>query len=158
MNKLTLSAVVQNSNTALDFIHDELEQYKCSPRTLYMLDLAIEELFVNIANYGYPDGNIGSVTITSEIRKTASLLPEFINASGTPEAADPEDSYTIRIQFIDDAIPYNPLAHEDPDISLSAEERNIGGLGIFLVKKYMDKVEYKYLDNRNVFTIYKIIK
>lgn len=64
----------------------------------------------------------------------------------------------IEISFADDGIPYNPLEREDPDITLSAEERSIGGLGIFMVKKIMDNVEYENRDGRNILTVTKSIK
>ncbi len=62
------------------------------------------------------------------------------------------------ITFIDSGIPYNPLAKEDPDVSLSAEERSIGGLGIFMVKKTMDRMEYEYTDKQNILKMYKVIE
>ena len=59
------------------------------------------------------------------------------------------------ITFLDSGVPYDPLAKADPDVTLSAEERQIGGLGIFMVKKSMDSMEYKYQDGRNILVIRK---
>jgi anti-sigma regulatory factor (Ser/Thr protein kinase) len=61
----------------------------------------------------------------------------------------------VDITFIDNGIPYDPLAKADPDVTLSAEERQIGGLGIFMVKKSMDDVKYEYLDGHNILTLKK---
>ena len=97
------------------------------------LDIAVEELFVNIANYAYvPD--TGKATIRLEIN---------------------EEPLSVSITFIDNGVPYDPLAKADPDITLSAEERAIGGLGIFMVKKSMDDMFYEYKDSQNVLTIVK---
>ena len=97
------------------------------------IDVAIDELFANIANYAYtPD--VGPATVRVEVE---------------------EDPLTVVITFIDKGIPYDPLAKEDPDITLSAEEREIGGLGIFMVKQTMDEISYEYKDGQNILTIKK---
>ena len=97
------------------------------------IDIAVEEIFVNIASYAYPNGD-GTATIS-------------VSESTSPTA--------IRITFVDSGIPYNPLAKEDPDITLGAEEREIGGLGIFMVKKSMDDVNYEYTHGHNRLTLVK---
>ena len=97
------------------------------------IDIAVEEIFVNIANYAYAP-EIGTATVRVEVM-------------GDPPSVD--------ITFIDKGIPYDPLAKADPDVTLSAEERQIGGLGIFMVKKSMDDVKYAYLDGHNILTIKK---
>lgn len=97
------------------------------------IDIAVEEIFVNIARCAY--------------------APEVGNAIIRIETlADPP---SVDITFIDSGIPYDPLAKADPDITLSAEERQIGGLGIFMVKRSMDDVRYEYLDGHNVLTLKK---
>jgi len=98
--------------------------------------LAIEEIFVNIADYAYHP-NTGTVTIRSTIQKSVPA---------------------IMIQFLDQGKPYNPLERIDADITLNAEERAIGGLGILLVKKTMDNVKYEYKDGKNILTIQKNLK
>ena len=107
----------------------------CSTKIQTQIDIAVEELFVNIAHYAYkPD--TGPATVRVEVEKE-------------PPA--------ICITFIDHGVPYDPLAREDPDITLSAEERRIGGLGIFMVKKSMDSIEYEYKDGQNILHIRKLI-
>ncbi len=97
--------------------------------------MAIDELFGNIANYAYnPD--IGTATVRVEVT---------------------ENPLAVVITFIDNGVPYDPLAKSDPDITLSAEEREIGGLGIYMVKKSMDDISYEYKDGKNFLKIKKNI-
>ena len=131
--ELKLDAVDENLNQVLDFVNGELEALDCSPKTQMKIDVAVEEIFVNIAHYAYkPD--TGSALIRIETQ------------------SDPK---RITITFSDWGVPYDPLAKPDPDITLSAEERQIGGLGIYITKKYMDDVKYEYVDGQNVLTIVK---
>ena len=97
------------------------------------IDIAVEEIYVNIANYAYQSGT-GQATICMETAK---------------------DSGMAIIRFINSGIPFNPMERKDPDVTLSAEERNIGGLGIYMVKKSMDDVFYEYKDGHNILTIKK---
>ena len=136
INELTLEAKVENLNQALAFIDDQLDAVDCPMKKRFQIDVAVEELFVNVAHYAYTP-NTGSVTIRMDLL---------------------EKPRAVVITFIDSGIPYNPLAKEDPDVSLSAEERSIGGLGIFMVKKTMDKMEYEYTDQKNVLKMYKNIE
>ena len=131
--EITLDAVTENLSIVTDFINDELSRFDCSPKTLMQLDIAIDEIFGNIASYAYAPGT-GKVTVRIGVD---------------------EDPATARITFIDEGVPYDPLAKEDPDVTLSAEERKIGGLGIFLVKKSMDDMTYEYKDGKNMLTIVK---
>ena len=97
------------------------------------IDVAVEEIFVNIANYAYnPD--IGSAGITVETQ---------------------EDPLSVVITFTDGGVPYDPLKKPDPDVTLPAEERQIGGLGIYMVKKSMDDISYDYKDGKNILTLKK---
>ena len=96
-------------------------------------DIAIDEIFGNIASYAYAPGT-GKVTVQIRVDDKARA---------------------VRITFIDSGVPYNPLAKEDPNVKLSAEERKIGGLGIFLVKKSMDDMIYEYKDGKNRLTLVK---
>ncbi len=131
--ELTLEASADNLERALAFADAELEAAGCSAKTKMQIDVAVEEIFVNIANYAYaPD--TGSVTVRAET------------------LSDPK---RIRITFADGGVPYDPLSRPDPDVTLSAEERQIGGLGIFMVKKSMDDVSYEYRDGKNILTITK---
>lgn len=135
--ELTITADDKNLETVLDFIHQQLPSY-CETDLMYKIDVAAEEIFVNIAHYAYKDkvpaGEFGQVWITCTF----------------------EDEL-LTIIFCDKGIPFNPLARPDPDITLSAEDRSIGGLGIFLTKKYMDKVEYDYKNDENILTLKKMI-
>lgn len=131
MKEIVLDAKVDNLSQLLSIIDEELENAGCSMKGQMQIDVAVEEIFVNVASYAYEDGN-GSCTIQVD--------------------TDPVNSY-VTITFIDEGIPYNPLAKEDPDVTLSADEREIGGLGIFIVKKSMDKTAYERKDNKNVFSM-----
>lgn len=136
MKELTLEAKVANLQQVLDFVDENLKSMRCPMKILMQIDVAVEEIFVNVASYAYTP-NTGSVTIRMDLQ---------------------EKPRAVVITFIDSGIPYNPLAKEDPDVSLSAEERSIGGLGIFMVKKTMDKMEYEYTDQKNVLKMYKNIE
>ena len=131
--EITVTADVKNLETITTFVDEGLEQFDCPPRAQMQLDIAVDELFSNIAYYAYQPGT-GEVTVQVEI-------------TGEPASA--------MLTFIDGGIPYDPLSHADPDTTLSAQERQIGGLGIYMVKKSMDEVSYQYLDGKNMLTIRK---
>ncbi|WKY47605.1 ATP-binding protein [Eubacteriaceae bacterium ES3] len=133
MKELTVLANVENLPEVLGFIDEELETAGTDMKTQFHIDLAAEEIFVNIANYAYQEED-GEATIS-------------VNVTGTPPVAE--------IRFSDSGRPYNPLENEDPDTSLAAEERDIGGLGVFLVKKNMDELFYRHENNQNILTIKK---
>lgn len=133
MTDLNLTAVPENLEKAIAFIEEQLEQYGCPMNILMQVTLAVEEIFVNIASYAY-DPEVGPAVIRVEVN---------------------EDPLEVVITFIDRGKPYDPLQSADPDISLSAEEREIGGLGIFMVKQTMDDVQYEYSQGRNILRIVK---
>ena len=127
--ELKIKASDESMQMVNDFIHSMLPS-DCDAMILNQIDLAVEEIFVNIAHY-----------------------------SGS-ENAEIECSYDdggLQVCFSDAGTPFNPLAKPDPDITLSAEEREIGGLGIFLTKKFMDSVAYEYKDGKNRLKIQKKI-
>ena len=136
MKELKIKAATENLNEALSFIDDYLDEAGCSMKNKMQTDLAVEEIFVNVALYAYVP-ETGDVTIRLELD---------------------DEKTKFYITFIDSGIPYDPLAKEDPDITLSSEERPIGGLGIFLIKKYMDDIRYKFEDGCNKLTIIKSLK
>ena len=136
VKELTIDAKVSNLDDALAFVDGELEKLDCSMKTQMQIDVAVEELFVNVANYAYAPGT-GSVTLRVETQ------------------SDPK---SVTITFIDSGTPYDPLAKPDPDVTLSAEERQIGGLGVYMVKKSMDDMKYEYRDGKNVLSIKKILE
>ena len=131
--EITVAAAVENLEAVTACVDEYLEEIGCSPRSQMQLDVAVDELFSNIAYYAYPQGN-GEVTLRLEVAE--------------------EPPCTV-LTFIDSGIPYNPLSRADPNTTLSAEERQIGGLGIYMVKKSMDAVSYAYEDGKNILTIKK---
>ncbi len=133
MKSLTVPAKVDQLDIVTEFINEELEKQDCPMKAQMQIAIAVEEIFVNIAHYAYKPKD-GDATILCEI-------------GGDPLA--------ITIQFLDNGKPYNPLQKEDPDTTLSAEEREIGGLGIFMVKKSMDSIDYQYVEGKNILTIKK---
>lgn len=146
MNELTVEAKKECLDQVLAFVDELLEQQDCPMKAQMQIDVAVEELFVNIASYAYVDGS-GMATVRV---KTGTR-----DASELSEKRDSQEVHTVEITFIDSGTPYNPLEKEDPDITLSVEERPIGGLGIFMVKKTMDEVRYEHTDGQNVLTIVK---
>ena len=133
MRELTLEAKVDNLNQVLAFVDGVLEEMDCPLRVQMQIDVAVEEVFVNIASYAYAPG-IGDATIQVETE---------------------QDPPSLSVTFLDSDVPYDPLKKPDPDVTLSAEERQIGGLGIYMVKKSMDDMRYAYRDGQNVLTIIK---
>ena len=131
MKKRTIDAKVDNLQQVLEFVDAELESVDCPMKAQMQIDIAVEEIFVNIARYAYAPG---------EGHAVIGILAE-------PGRAE--------ITFADSGMPYDPLAREDPDVTLSAEEREIGGLGIFMVKKTMDDMRYEYTDGQNLLTLVK---
>ena len=136
MREFCIEALIENLEQVLSFIGDCLEETGCSAKLRLQIDVAVEEIFVNIASYAYyPE--TGSAVICAEIT---------------------EEPRMIVIKFIDRGKPYNPLAKPDPDVTASIDERNPGGLGIFMTKKYMDEMEYEYKDGQNILTMKKKIE
>lgn len=125
--------MTDNLDTVVDFVNEQLEQYECPMDVLFQIDVAVEEIYVNIAHYAY-NPEIGEATIRCCIE---------------------EEPLCITIEFLDNGVPYDPLSREDPDLELSAEERDIGGLGIYMVKNTMDKVSYEHREGKNILTISK---
>ena len=131
-------ATDENLEAVNDFIHEQIKPFSCHSQTLFQIDLAVEEIFVNISHYAYsPDK--GTVQIDCSVEKTSDAPAK------------------LTVSFTDRGKSFNPLAKPDPDITLSVEEREIGGLGIFLTKKYMDSVLYERKDNQNILTFTKTI-
>ena len=133
MKELTVVATVENIETVTDFVNEQLEALDCPMKAQMQIDIAIDELFGNIAHYAY-NPEIGKATVRVEVI---------------------EDPLAVTITFIDNGVPYDPLAKADPDTTLSAEEREIGGLGIYMVKKSMDDITYEYKDGQNILAIKK---
>ena len=128
-------ATLDNLPEVTAFIDSQLEELDCPMKAQFQIDVAIDELFTNIATYAYGDST-GNVTVRLDTQ---------------------EDPRAVLITFIDNGVPYNPLEQEEPDITLAAEDRPIGGLGIFVVKKTMDDMSYDYKDGQNILRIKKKI-
>ncbi len=133
MKTITLDAKIENITEITNFIDKELEENECSIKAQMQIDVAVDEVLSNIVNYAYK-GNNGTMGVEIDIKDGKAV-----------------------ISFIDSGKKYNPLEKDDPDITLSVEERKIGGLGIFLVKKTMDDMRYEYKDDKNILTVIKTI-
>ena len=134
MKKMTVEAAVDNLERVTAFVDDLLEEHGCTPRARTQIDVAIDEIFCNIASYAYAPEK-GSVTVAADVQNGAAV-----------------------IEFTDEGMPFNPLAADDPDLTLDAEEREVGGLGIYLVKKTMDDLQYTRENGKNILKITKRIQ
>ena len=133
MKELKIEAAVNNIAAVTDFVNAELKKLYCPRKASTQISIAIDELFGNIARYAYtPD--VGNAEVRLEVE---------------------ENPLSVIITFIDSGKPFNPLEQAQPDTTASAKEREIGGLGIFLVKKTMDMVEYEYKEGQNILRIKK---
>ena len=132
-DELELEAVAENLAQVQAFVDERLEKAGCPMKAQMEIDVAVEEIFVNIASYAYaPD--TGKAVVRVEVS---------------------EDPVGVTITFLDHGIPYDPLAREDPNVSLPASERDVGGLGVFMTKQLMDDMSYEYKDGRNILTLKK---
>ena len=134
MALLTIDAVPEKLPEVQAFVEGQLEAMECPMKVMLQISVAVEEIFVNIACYGYPEHQ-------GQAQIEVALQP-------APRA--------VRITFTDSGIPFDPLAKPDPDVTLSAGERGIGGLGIYMVKKTMDDVSYERKDGQNVLSILRV--
>ena len=133
MKEITVAATVENIETVTQFIEEQLEELNCPMRVQMKINIAVDELFSNIAHYAYH--------------------PETGDATVQVEPC--QNPLAVKITFLDTGRPYDPLKAADPDITLSAEEREIGGLGVYMVKKSMDEITYEYKDGKNILSIKK---
>ena len=133
MKTLTVRAERDQLDTVQGFVDEALDQLPLTFETRLQIQIAVEELFANIASYAYAPGT-GEAVIGCQVE---------------------QEPPSITIQFRDWGKPFDPLAKEDADITLSAEERQIGGLGIYMVKNSMNAVDYEYKDGQNILTIRK---
>ena len=136
MKELKMIAEDENLDTAIDFINDLLDESDCDTKTRISIDIAVEEVFVNIAHYAYPPEQPGEIILQADVLSA-------------PKA--------VLITFIDMGTPYDPLAHPDPDITRPIEERPVGGMGLYLVKNLMDDAKYRFSDRQNILQIMKKI-
>ena len=127
-NGITVVPSMETVPQVAEFMETEMEKFEISPKVSMKMLIAIDEIYSNIVRYS------GATEAIVSIKKSDN---------------------TLKLQFKDNGKPYNPLDSKEPDITASAEDRSIGGLGIFMVKKMLDKVEYKYVDNYNILTLTK---
>lgn len=130
-----VSATIDNLHDVLNFVEAKLEENEASMKNINVILVAVEEIYANIAMYAYEGKDIGDAIISIEIV---------------------DDIATI--SFKDTGMAFDPLAKIDPDIHAKAEDRSIGGLGIYMVKKSMDECFYSREDDTNIFTMRKAIK
>ena len=135
MTKQTFPAKTDALPDILGFVEETLDGYGCSMKLQMSLCVAVEEVFVNIARYAYGGGE-GNMTLGIGFDASAG---------------------TVTFRMADRGIPFDPLEKPDPDITLSAEDRDIGGLGIFITKKTMDSLSYAYENGENILTMTKKI-
>mgnify|MGYP003455342162 CR=1 FL=1 len=128
--EITVDSKIENIGALTAFVEKELEPFEPSMKAQMQINVAIDELFSNVVHYS------GSSKMT--------LVLEVV-----------EDVLSASLTFIDNGVAYDPLAKADPDVTLSADDREIGGLGIFLVKKTMDQMEYKRDGEKNILKITK---
>lgn len=133
MKELTVDAVLDSIPIITEFVDVQLEQFGCPIKAQMQIDIAIDELFSNIVHYAYHP-EVGPATVRVEVV---------------------EDPLSVVITFIDQGVPYDPLSKADPDVTLPAEQREIGGLGIYIVKKNMNEITYEYKNGRNILKIRK---
>lgn len=152
---LKIKADDKNLDSVNNFIH-KLLPVECSEKTLNEIDLAVEEIFVNIAHYAYKNTKDEKTSAKDKAcsQNTGGQLDEH---PGEVEISADFKNSVLSVTFCDSGIPFNPLLKEAPDLTLSAEKRKIGGLGIFLTKKFMDSVDYVYQDKKNKLTFQKRI-
>ena len=134
LDTILLEANIDNYSKLIDWLNKKCDDAEIQSAYKTKLNIAVEEIFANVANYAYPT-NEGNVEVAFKV-------------SGNE----------VEMKFIDAGTPYNPLEKQDPDITLNADERQIGGLGIFMVKNYMDEVNYNYENENNVLTIKMVIQ
>ena len=135
MKKITVDATVDNLQQIIDFATEQLEERDCPMKVVMQMELVIEEIFVNISSYAYHP-EIGAATFCVEFE---------------------ENPPAVLMTFIDGGKPYNPLEKTDPDTTLDIDERDVGGLGIFLVKKNVDEISYKFDDGKNILSMKKFL-
>ena len=136
MKQMSAEAKKENIAAVTAFVDEVLEANGCPLKAQMQIDVAVDEVFANISEYAYAP-KTGTATVGIEILDN-------------PKRAV--------LTFIDQGIPYNPMTAKEPDVTLTAEEREVGGLGIFLVRKTMDDIHYEYRDGSNILKISKTIE
>ncbi len=133
--ELTVIAVLENYEKVAGFVEGELEKRDVPMQAMAQIGIALDEIYTNVAKYAYIGREQGKVTVRLDF---------------TPEITQ------VKMTISDRGIPYDPLKRPDPDVTLEAEQRQIGGLGIYMVKKLMDEVSYEYRDEMNILRMLKV--
>jgi len=131
MLTMTFKADVGELDKLMTLLEEQLSQVDCPMRVVMQFQVAAEEAFVNVAHYAYAPGE-GNVDILLDVQ-----------------------AHRASLTLVDSGKPYNPLERAEPDVTLSAEDRPIGGLGIYMIRKSMDDVSYVYRDGKNMLTMMK---
>ena len=133
MTEKTFPAQVESIAGITEMVDRALVDTACPAKARMQIDVAVDEIVSNIARYAYKTGT-GDVTV---------------------RVSFDEGRRTVRLDFCDGGVPYDPLTAPDPDVTLNAGERGVGGLGVYLVKRIMDDVRYEYMDGHNILTLKK---
>jgi anti-sigma regulatory factor (Ser/Thr protein kinase) len=128
MDELIVEAKLENLERVLAFVESHTEDFPV--KSQYHINIAVDEIFTNIASYAYQNEN------------GTAVIRVAVNGA-------------VTIEFEDNGVPYDPTAQAEPDLTQSADERELGGLGVFMTKKLMDTVEYRREGNKNVLTVKK---
>ena len=132
VQKITLPAVVDSIEKVTEFVNDRLQKSNIPQKIQTQIDVVIDELMSNVTKFAYRDGKNGDISVEMEVNEEE-----------------------IAMTFRDSGVPFNPLEQADPDVNAPLEQRKIGGLGLFLVRKTMDKLNYVYENGQNVLTVIK---
>ena len=135
MKMLETTSEMSNLSQVKAFICAELETTGLAKDVLHQIRMAVEEIFVNISEYGY-DNSAGPVTIS---------------------AGTDGKSSAVLVKIADSGLPFDPLENKSPDLTVPIAQRRKGGLGIFMVRRVMDEVSYEYKDGQNILTMIKYI-
>ncbi|MCL2078701.1 MAG: SpoIIE family protein phosphatase [Oscillospiraceae bacterium] len=151
-DELVIGASLENTDIVLDFLSERLGD--CDLKIKNQIKIVADEIFSNIARYAYKE-TPGDATVRIFTGGAETVPASDEKADLNPQPDQDGGGHVITIEFEDSGVAYNPLLKEDPDITLSAEDRDVGGLGIFMVKKIMDLVEYRRLGDKNILTLTK---
>ena len=154
-----VAADMKELETVTSCVQKILDEIEAPSGDSMKVEVIVEEIFSNIALYAYKDIKPDVSKSVEDKGGLAGLIDKFKSVPVSPYAkisiTVPDDKGSITVEFQDEGTPYNPLEKPDPDITLAAEEREIGGLGIYMVKKSMDDVTYQYKDGKNILTLMK---
>jgi serine/threonine-protein kinase RsbW len=135
MNSISVRASLEHLSELIEHVTRISIEHSATPEQIMSIELAVEEVVVNVISYAYTENSQGKIKLSC-----------YVN------------NEQLIISISDWGIPYNPLLKEAPDVDALLDDRPVGGLGIFLTKQVMDKVEYEYRDAQNILTLTKNLK